>query len=281
MAAQPGQAAQAVARGEFTLALGSLIGRLEAGHPWAGLDREVARWRRSGHVAHFWWRDDDARRPSPALEKLCQLSQAHVAPVALAVIPDVDLTELAAAIVERRLISVIQHGCDHVDRNVTGGFSSEFSPSSPPREIAPVIEGAWGRLSKMARAAAIYAPPWNVLTDNVSNALALTSLEAVSLYGAARPSKNGLPLINTHVDIMSWRPARFRGAETILRRIETLMRARRKASSWDQEIGILTHHKNLDGAAWEFLQAFLEWTMTSRPTVSWRAAADLLGSARR
>ena len=262
------------------MAIAGFVERLAGRDAWGALGREVARWRRAGHAPCLWWRDDDARRPCAALERLCALSATHGAPVALAVIPDVDLTELAAAIAPWPLVRAIQHGCDHVDRNQGGGFSAEFSPASPPEEIAAVIEAAWARLKSATNAAPIYAPPWNVVTDNVSTALVRTPLEAVSLYGAERNAAGGLPQINAHLDIMRWRPARFRGSAVILRRLSDLLRARRRSAAWDEPVGILTHHRNLDPDAWEFLAALLDWSTAEASQVRWRSADALLEGVR-
>jgi len=205
------------------------------------------------------------------------LSSARGIPLALAVIPDVDLTDLAAEIGRWPLISAIQHGCDHVDRNTGGDFSAEFAPACPAREVAVAVNAAWRRLSEATDAAPLYAPPWNVLTHNVRLALAETPLRAISLYGALHDVSDGLLEINTHIDIMKWRPARFRGAAAILNRTWRQLRARRRDRRWDEPIGLLTHHKNLDAAAWTFLEEFLQRTSAPGAGFRWRAAPELIG----
>ncbi len=246
------------------------------------IDGEAAAWARAGQAPLLWWRDDDARRPSAALDRLLRLSEARRVPLALAVIPDVDLTDLAGAIAERPFIRAIQHGCDHVDRNVGGGFSAEFNPASPQADIAAAVNGGWRRLSEATNAAPIYAPPWNVLTPNARGALAATPIRAVSLHGALSGARDGLAEINTHIDIMRWRPARFRGTAAILGRLWRQLRARRKDGRWDEPIGLLTHHKNLDADAWAFLEGFLERATAPTSGFRWRSAADLVqgGSGR-
>jgi len=258
----------------------SLIDLSSESLAWRLIDSETAAWRRAGHAPAFWWRDDDARRPSKALDRLLRLSDAHKAPLALAVIPDVDLTDLARAIAGRPLVRAIQHGCDHVDRNTGGGFSAEFSPAWPVSEVAEAVNAAWRRLAEATNAAPVYAPPWNVLTANVRRALALTPIRAVSLYGALADNGNGLAQINTHIDIMRWRPARYRGTWAILTRVWRQLRARRKAGHWDEPIGLLTHHKNLDDDAWAFLEAFLDRTAAATSGLRWRSALDLIDERR-
>ena len=240
------------------------------------IEGEAAAWARAGHAPLFWWRDDDARRPSEGLYRLLRLSQAHRVPLALAVIPDVDLTDLAGAIAGNPLVRAIQHGCDHVDRNIGGGFSAEFDPAAPDGEVAAAVNAAWERLSRATDAAPIYAPPWNVLTPNVRRALAETPLRAVSLYGALKAAPDGMSEINTHIDIMNWRPARFRGSGAILARLWRQLRARRKDGRWGEPIGLLTHHKNLDPAAWAFLKTFLARAAAPAAGFRWRSALDLI-----
>ena len=40
---------------------------------WADLDAELDRWKAAGRAATLWWRDDDATRPTPALDRLLAL----------------------------------------------------------------------------------------------------------------------------------------------------------------------------------------------------------------
>lgn len=260
----------------FKLASRPFTDRTGAAIAWRWIDGETAAWRRAGHAPLLWWRDDDARRPSAGLDRLLRLSQARRVPLALAVIPDGDLSALAAATGGNPLVRAIQHGCDHVDRNRGGGFSAEFDPAAPEGEVAAAVNAAWRALSEVIDAAPIYAPPWNVLTPNVRRALAATPIRAVSLYGALAKADDGLAQINTHIDIMRWRPARFRGTTAILARLWRQLRARRRDRRWSEPIGLLTHHKNLDAPAWEFLEAFLARAAVPASAFRWRAAGELV-----
>jgi len=40
------------------------------------LEPELACWRRKGLIPRFWLRDDDATRPTPALDRVANLRQA-------------------------------------------------------------------------------------------------------------------------------------------------------------------------------------------------------------
>jgi hypothetical protein len=255
----------------------SFIDRSVASMHWRLIESEVEAWKRSGYSPLFWWRDDDARRPSAGLDRLLRLSAERQVPLALAVIPDVDLTDLATAIDGWPLITTIQHGCDHIDRNKGGRFSAEFAHDCPTRDIAAAVNEGWRRLSEATDVAPLYAPPWNVLTPNVRRALADTPLRGVSLYGALSEGSDGLLEINTHIDVMKWRPARFRGSAAILNRIWRQLRTRRRDRRWKEPVGLLTHHKNLDASAWLFLDAFLQRATGPDLGFRWLAVRNLMG----
>ena len=60
---------------------------------------------------------------------------------------------------------------------------------------------------------------------------------------------------NTHVDLIAWRRGRaFIGAEAAIERLVAHLEARRESAVDPSEpTGILTHHLDLDAAAWQFL----------------------------
>jgi hypothetical protein len=245
---------------------------------WVLAEAELGAWRRAGHVARLWWRDDDAREPSPALDRLLALCNRFNAPVALAIIPDRDLAPLAGRLSREPLVCPIQHGCDHLDRAGAQGPSSEFPLESSPDEIAAAINAAWRRLSAAMNPAPIYAPPWNRAPANVAQALAATPLTRLSLYGEDRVGPQ--PGLNAHLDVMSWRPAQFRGVAPIMHRLRRLLRARRRAARWRAPIGVLTHHRNLDPPAWAFLTELLAWVARHNRELEWRSARELIGDDR-
>ena len=54
---------------------------------WAEFIDELSRWRHANRVVEFWWRDDDACRPDPALDRLYALAARTGIPLALAAVP--------------------------------------------------------------------------------------------------------------------------------------------------------------------------------------------------
>ena len=63
---------------------------------WEALTLELDLWAAEGRTATFWWRDDDAIAPTPALDRLRACASAAGIPIALAVIPAKATPELAA-----------------------------------------------------------------------------------------------------------------------------------------------------------------------------------------
>jgi hypothetical protein len=101
---------------------------------WQALHEELENWQRTGRIATFWWRDDDAADCSPALDRLLGLAQAYGVPLSLAVIP-----ALATAALARQLagpaahVSVLQHGFDHANHAPPGEKSMELGLHQPSR----------------------------------------------------------------------------------------------------------------------------------------------------
>ncbi|RUU77058.1 polysaccharide deacetylase, partial [Mesorhizobium sp. M7A.T.Ca.TU.009.01.1.2] len=63
---------------------------------WQPLVEELARLQRAGRKAEFWLRDDDAVDPTPALNRLLDLTGEFAVPVTLAVIPALTDAKLVA-----------------------------------------------------------------------------------------------------------------------------------------------------------------------------------------
>ncbi len=109
-----GRASAAAASSPGALDLGGaaetarqLAGMLAMTEAWQRLADELDRW--APGTATFWWRDDDAVAPSPALDRLLGLGSQ---PLALAVIPAEMVPELAGYLTGRK-VDVLQHGYAH------------------------------------------------------------------------------------------------------------------------------------------------------------------------
>jgi len=245
---------------------------------WRKLSDEIARWRDAGRAADFWWRDDDAARPAPALARLLALSADTAVPLALAVVPLGADPALLAGIGET--VSVLQHGTDHRNRAGPTEKKTEFPASEPPATAIARLIAAREQLQAWAgmRFVPVLAPPWNRLPRSLVRHIAAADYRGLSQYGARsiRYPENGLEQVNTHVDIIAWRSGRgFAGeAEVLEATIRHLSARRAGAADAAEPTGILTHHAAHDEAAWNFLQRLFETTRAA-PGVQWRSAEEL------
>jgi len=206
-------------------------------------------WRRfAEEVEHrkpvFWLRDDDAVKPTAALNRLLSLCQKNKVPVALAVIPD----RAEPSLFETDLV-VMQHGCDHRNRAAPGEKKTEFPAREPIAEALERLRLAHARLVAMggARVLPVVAPPWNRMRRELAAELPRIGIRGLSGYGEEE-ALAGVKQVNTHVDIVAWRDGkRFIGEEEAARLAMNYV-ANGKPLGW------LTHHAVHDAPAWSFLE---------------------------
>lgn len=245
---------------------------------WQGFLDELARWHDAGRAIEFWWRDDDAARPARALERLLALSQASATPLALAVVPL--LAEKAIFENAGPLVSVLQHGTDHVNRAGPQEKKTEFSPAEAPAAALARLAAARRQLEALAgkRFLAVLAPPWNRMPRTLAPHLAAAGYRGLSQFGVRTDAQAapGLRQVNTHADIIAWRAGRgFAGESEVLAAAVRHLGAKRAAQADAHEAtGWLTHHAMHDEAAWAFLERLFE-TTRQQPGVIWRRAEEL------
>ena len=208
------------------------------GVSWPRLEAEIAR--RGG--VRFWWRDDDAAAPGPALERLLALD----VPISLAVVPGLAVPELFDRL--KSNVAVLQHGTDHVNRAAPGEKKTEFPAAEPDAQALERLAAARRRLRKLAgeRALPVLVPPWNRIRETLIPSLSQVGFSGLSRDGKAKPVA-GLKQVNTHIDIVAWHEGRrFIGeAQALAAALELMDLA--------QPLGWLTHHAVHDEAAWRFL----------------------------
>jgi hypothetical protein len=245
---------------------------------WGELAHELARWRDAGREVGFWLRDDDATRPSAALERLLDIAAPHAVPVALAVVPREAQPALFAGLDER--VAVLQHGWDHRNRAAPGEKKTEFPPGEEDAEAIGRLARGREQLAKLAgpRALAVLAPPWNRLRQSLIERLPQAGLRGLSGYGARRTAHPvpGLRQVNTHVDLIAWNSGRgFVGEQAALGLALRHLAARRSGTADPEEpTGWLTHHAVHDEAVWSFLERLFDATAAA-PGVRWRHASTL------
>jgi hypothetical protein len=245
--------------------------------PWRAFTDELARWRDGGRVAEFWWRDDDAARRDPALERLLALAQVRT-PLALAVVPM--QAEKEAFDSAGSSVSIIQHGTDHRNRAGAGEKKTEFPAAESPQAAADRLAAARERLAAWARArfVPVLAPPWNRLPDSLMPQLMPAGFRGLSRYGArttAQPAP-GVLQVNTHVDLIAWHAGRgFVGEDAALGTAVRHLAAKREGGADAGEpTGWLSHHAVHDENVWTFLERLFE-TLGTAPGARWRSAREL------
>src|SRR6185436_14531907 len=150
---------------------------------WPAFNEELARWRDAGREVGFWWRDDDACRPDPALTRLVALASKGKVPLALAAVPE--LAEPAAFEGLPAGITVLQHGADHRNRAVAPEKKTEFSLAEPVGDALLRLEAGRARLEKVAgaRMLSVLAPPWNRLPSTLVSLLTASGYRGLTTFG--------------------------------------------------------------------------------------------------
>src|SRR4051812_47462382 len=105
---------------------------------------ELALWTIVGHAPVFWWRDDDARRPTPALDRLLTLSSRFAAPITLAAVPDGDIAALAKACRAIPGAELAVHGFRHENRAPPGWPSGEVNDLDRLADVMSELDTALG-----------------------------------------------------------------------------------------------------------------------------------------
>lgn len=245
---------------------------------WDDLTDELSAWAAVGQVPDFWLRDDDTQEPSPALDRLLDIAGANAVPLALAVIPVGAGEALAKRLDNTPWVSVLQHGYTHRNHAGADDKKCELGTARPAEHVIAEIAVGWQSLQTLfgAQVLPVMVPPWNRIAPNLVPMLPEIGFAGLSRFGSRKRAQavSGLVQTNTHVDIIDWRGTRgFVGEEAALRAIVEHLAARRggKADA-GEPTGILTHHRDHDGACWEFLGALL--THLARHGV-WRSAEAL------
>jgi hypothetical protein len=149
------------------------------------LGPELARWKASGHTPVFWWRDDDARGPTPALERLLALSVRFEAPITLAAVPDGDIATLARGCRAIPGVELAVHGFQHENRAPPGQPSGEVNDLDRLADVMSDLGTAIDVFRRAGVAPKLFVPPWNNAHPTLKRALNLQSL-ALSCYGEMR-----------------------------------------------------------------------------------------------
>jgi hypothetical protein len=255
---------------------------------WRELESELDAWGQAKRIATFWWRDDDAVEPTPALERLLALAGDREAPLALAVIPARASRALADRLDgEAARLSVLQHGFSHANYAPEAEKRAELGPHRPPEAQREELARGQAMLAALfeERAVPVLVPPWNRVSKDLVPLLPGLGFRGLSTHTPRRQASpvKGLIQCNTHLDVLRWRPERaFVGEEAALNVLLGHLRARRLAGAPPdagsrpdpgEPSGILTHHLVMDTAAWDFTARLLE-LLTGHPAARWEEARE-------
>lgn len=221
-----------------------------------------------GRTLAFWWRDDDARRPTAPLMRLLALRRAAGVPLALAVIPDGVEAELAKTLADEDSVAVLLHGWRHANHASEGQKRAEFGDHRP---ISVMLDEAAAGHAALAglfpgRFLPAFVPPWNRIGEGVRTGLAEAGARGLSTFGRttlAEPHR-----LNTHLDLMNWREARGLAPAEADRLLAAEIDHRLNGGGDGEPIGLLSHHLQHDEAAWTLLDALLDF-LAPQPEVVW------------
>jgi hypothetical protein len=242
---------------------------------WRALETTLDAIALRGQAIRLWWRDDDAGRDHPALERLLELAERRDLPLALAVVPLWHEPPAQAAIAASVQATVLQHGYAHASHAPDGDKPIELGGRAPEVVLAELGEGrALLRDAFGAGFLAVLVPPWNRLEPALIAQLGACGFCGLSTFGR-RPDEAGAPglcQVNTHLDPVDWRASRlFVGETAALQRLCAVLDP-------DEPIGILTHHLVMDEAGWTFLDRLLG-VLARHPAARLCAAGEVFETA--
>ena len=249
---------------------------------WHDLTGELDRWAEAGRTATFWWRDDDAEAPSPALDRLLALQNAGpkgTIPLSLAVIPAPSGPGLAARLARESDVTVLQHGWAHANHAPPGERTIELGPHRPADAVLSELIDGRERLSRLfgRHFLPVVVPPWNRIDAAIAAALPAYDYRGLSSDGArANRHGKGFTVANVHIDIFRWqKPACFIGTDIALGQAVRHLAARRHGTvDATEPTGLMTHHLQHDAGCWQFLERFLAVT-ASHPSVRYLPAVEI------
>jgi hypothetical protein len=238
---------------------------------WRELEVALDAIARDGKAIRLWWRDDDAGRGDPRLERLLELAERRALPLALAVVPVWLDADAQARIAASPYASVLQHGFAHCNHAPAGEKSCELGGRAIATIEAELRHGREMLVDAFgAPFLAVLVPPWNRLDGRLIGRLAACGFCGLSTYGRrhAPAAAAGLLQVNTHLDPIDWRGDRlFVGEVAALERLVALLDP-------DEPIGLLSHHLAMDEPGWRFLDRLLG-LLAAHPGAVLCSAADL------
>jgi peptidoglycan/xylan/chitin deacetylase (PgdA/CDA1 family) len=221
------------------------------------LASEFSCWRQEELTPRFWLRDDDATKPTPALDRLLGLVDRYDVPLLLAVIPAEAKDALAEAIGGEPLVTPAVHGYAHRRHTPNDVLAMELGGERAIEDILGELKAARVMLRGLFgdRLSGILVPPWNRLSREVAARLHEAGFTALST-NSWHEDGSSLPQLNTQIDIIDWANGR-RGQTVEWAMGELLRRLEQARERGGAPLGILGHHLVHDEQAWTTLEALV------------------------
>ncbi|MBB4186301.1 polysaccharide deacetylase family protein [Sinorhizobium terangae] len=262
---------------------------------WQPMIDRFDRLKAAGRRVDFWLRDDDAVEPTPALDRLIDLADRFSVPITLAVIPGHTGGELSHYLARHDDIGIAVHGWTHQNHATPLEKRQELGGHRPREIVLDELGRGYSHLKALHPSSFVplLVPPWNRIDPGLIEGLPGIGFMALSVFGPERKGRSnpdgaktmksgsiasafprdGLSLINTHVDVMDWHGTR--GCRDHREIIQDIIRRLDEMNVDEEAVGILTHHLVHDESVWEFLSRLFELTAV-HPACRWRRVSDLI-----
>jgi hypothetical protein len=226
---------------------------------------ELDKWP-AADPATFWWRDDDAVRPSDALDRLLEVADGR--PFALATVPFEVTAALAGRLHTEKHVTIFQHGWKHQNHAVKGS-NSEYPAGRSLRQVAHELAKGHAKLSELfgSAFAPVFTPPWHGFDASYTPLLEGAGFRALSLKGR-RPleTKEVLPQNNVHCVPIVWsNPPGFGNPARYIGQLVQHLALRRAGDDREEATGVLTHHLVQTPESLEFVRGILD-VITTHPS---------------
>ena len=242
---------------------------------WAALATMLDGLSADGRTVAMWWRDDDAKDPSPSLDRLLTLAGRHGVPVGLAVIPADTGPALAERVAASAEAVVLQHGWSHANHARDADKSVELGGERAVEVVLTELAAGRDKLQRLFgdRFLPVLVPPWNRIDGHLLPHVAGMGYPALSTFG--QEAEGEAPMqVNVHIDPIAWRDdRRFVGESAFV----TLCREAIARQPSGRPVGLMTHHWAHDEALWDVLDRLIG-VLAGHDAVRWPQPAELFGT---
>ncbi|MCB2054522.1 MAG: hypothetical protein KDE35_09805 [Geminicoccaceae bacterium] len=199
-------------------------------------------------------------------------------PLALAVVPAWLTPEVRRALDACPRVAILQHGWSHADHAAPGQKKIELGGARDlPRILDDLARGKERLANELGVGHhAVLVPPWNRISTKVAAALPGLGFGGLSTFGAHDAGIEGLVQHNATIDPIAWHKDRsFADTENLARMVREQLAGRA-----DRPIGLLTHHLDMDEAAFRSCETVLE-ALRRHENTRWPTSRELFARPNR